>query len=124
MSPGLTLSKSLRVLRDNPMASLDIHHLEPREELAHDGQHLVWDVLAPCAAHEQRGLLEPGLAWVLVREVAHVWERLAEDVDRDAEFLGLGAFRGVQVAEEELTDWEGLSTWLVFSDSHCSAVFC
>lgn len=109
----LTLPKRLRVLRDDPVARLDVHHLEPREELPHDGEHLVRDVLAPRAAHEQRRLLETGAAGVLVGEVAHVREGLAEDVERDAELLGSrgggrGGGGGVQVAEEELSDGEGL----------------
>lgn len=102
------MSESLGVLGNDPVAGLDIHDLKPREKLAHEGEHLVRDVLAARAAHEQRRLLEAGRGRVLVREVAHVREGLAQDVERDAELLGRGPFWGVEVAEEELPDGEGL----------------
>lgn len=90
------------------MAPLDIGHLKEWEELPHDGQHLVRDVLALGAPDEQGRLLEPVLAGVLEGEVAHVGQGLAEDVDGDAELPGLLALRGVQVPQEELADGEGL----------------
>lgn len=86
------------------MTSVDVDEREAREELADQGYDLVGDVLAPGAAHEQRGLLEPPLRGVLEGEVAEVVEGLAEHAERDAELLRRAAGRPVQVAQQELPD--------------------
>lgn len=105
----LTLPKSLRILRNNPVPRLGIDHLKHREELADERDDLVRDVLALGAADEQRGLEEAHGGRVLEGEVAQVVERLAQDAERDPELLGVGPVgRAVQVAEEELADCEGL----------------
>lgn len=67
-----TLSESFRVLRDDPVAGIDIDHLEPREKLADDGDHLVGDVLALGSADEQSRFLEADRGRILEGEVAHV----------------------------------------------------
>lgn len=94
------------------MPGLDVDQLEERKELADDGNHLIRDISALSAADEERRLAEAHGGRVLEGEVAHVVEGLAEDVEGDAEFLraglGGGGFWAVEVAEEELTDWEGL----------------
>lgn len=95
------------------MAGVDVDDLEQREELAHDGQHLVGDVLALGAPDEERGPLEAHPAGLLVGEVAHVRQGAAEDVDGDAEPPRLVALGRVEVPEEELPDGEGLYFQLV-----------
>lgn len=109
-----TLSKCLRILRDQPVTRLDVGDLEQGEELADDGQRLVRHVLALRAPDEQRWPLEAHLPGLLEGEVAHVREGAAEDLDGDAEALRLLAFWRVEVAEEELPDGEGLLFCLVF----------
>jgi len=106
----LTLPKSLRILRNKPMPSLDIDELEQGEELPDDGYHLVGDILAQRAADEEGRFAEAFLRWVLEGEVAHVVQRLGQDGQRHAELLRLAVAVGwpVQVAEEEVPDREGL----------------
>ncbi|KAJ3566686.1 hypothetical protein NPX13_g7038 [Xylaria arbuscula] len=76
----LTFQELGRLLRNDPMPSIDIHELEPREEAADDGYGLVGDVFALRAADEQRRLLEAPLVRVAEGEIAQVIKILAEDI--------------------------------------------
>lgn len=86
------------------MPGVDVDEREAREELADQGQDLVGDVVAAGAADEQRGPLEAGGGRVPEGEVAHVAERLADDVEGHAELVRRAVLGPVQVAEQELPD--------------------
>ena len=67
-----TLSEGLRLLRNQPVASINIRNPEQREKLPNRRQNVVRHICALCPADEQGGFLEASLARVFVREVAQV----------------------------------------------------
>lgn len=69
------------------MAGVNVNELEAREELPDEGDGLVRHISALCAADEQGGLDEAGLARVLEGEVAQVVECLGQRAQRHTELL-------------------------------------
>jgi hypothetical protein len=88
-----TLSKSLWVLRNQPMARLDIGHPIVGEELLDRRDKVVADVAAPRAANKERRAVEADGAGVAIGEVGHGVERLPQHGQRHAELerLVIGA---------------------------------
>jgi len=52
------------------MTSIDIHQLEHGKEFTNDWKSLIWNVLAPDASNEERGLLKTNLLGILEWEIA------------------------------------------------------
>lgn len=97
------------------MSGINIDELKPRKEAADGGYGLVGDVLALCAAYEQRRLLEAPFVWVAEGEVAQIIQILGENLERDPELHNIllcltvvGIISGgedpVRIAEQELPD--------------------
>lgn len=96
------------------MSSIYIHKLKPRKELPDYRQRLIRDIFTLRAPDKQSRFLEPRRCGIFEWEIPQIIQGRAEGLQRDAEFLGLRVFGPVEVAEEELSNSEGLfRTWLV-----------
>lgn len=95
------------------MTGLNVDEAETGEELSDEREQFVWNVGALGAPDEKSRFLEPDRVWILVGEVSEVVQRAADNVQRDAELLGLFTCWPVEVLEQELSDGEGLHRTLV-----------
>jgi hypothetical protein len=80
----LTFPEILRLLRDHPVATVNVSQLESREESSNSRQHLVRDIVALRSSHEQRRTFPPCLVRVGEWEVGHVVQRVRKVFDRNA----------------------------------------
>jgi len=65
----LTLSESLGLFRDDPVASFNVLQAKSRKELTNDRYNLVRHVLAPSSSDEKRGFFEACLGGIFVGKV-------------------------------------------------------
>ncbi len=102
---SITLPESLRLLRNQPVTSLNVNETEIREELPDQGQDLVWHIATLSPPHEQRRLLEPGNRRILEWKVPEVVQGLAQDRQGNPKLLCSGPLWAMEVSEEELANW-------------------
>ena len=113
-----TLPKQLRLLRNNPMARIDIRNFGIREEMLYSRQSLLTDVFRLQATNYQRwasirreiGVVGGVFTVKFPGEIGHFVEIGTQDVQRNAELEGfVVVFRVAnQVCQEELADCNGL----------------